>query len=70
MYLKARYILLIRTQPAALLRIQTFFIQIFTSTLYSLSPKLPPHRKQAFADSKRESKMTKTNFTVAHITEL
>jgi hypothetical protein len=32
-------------------------------------PQLPPHKKQACADSKRESKMTKINFPVAHITE-
>jgi hypothetical protein len=33
-------------------------------------PKLPSHRKQACADSKRDSKMIKINFPVAHITEL
>jgi hypothetical protein len=30
-------------------------------------PELPPHRKQACADSKRDSKMIKINFPVAHI---
>jgi hypothetical protein len=33
-------------------------------------PELPPHRKQACADSKRDSKITKIIFSVTHITEL
>jgi hypothetical protein len=33
-------------------------------------PELPPHRKQACADSKRDSKMTKINFPAADIIEL
>jgi hypothetical protein len=33
-------------------------------------PELSPHGKQACADSKRDSKMIKINFPVAHITEL
>jgi hypothetical protein len=33
-------------------------------------PELSPYRKQACADSKRNSKMSKINFAVAHITEL
>jgi hypothetical protein len=32
-------------------------------------PELSPHRKQACADSKRDSKMTKINFPVAHTTD-
>jgi hypothetical protein len=31
-------------------------------------PELPPYRKHACADSKRDSKMIKINFSVAHIT--
>jgi hypothetical protein len=30
-------------------------------------PELPPHRKQAGTDSKRDSKMTKINFPVTYI---
>jgi hypothetical protein len=30
-------------------------------------PELPPHRKQACADSKKDSKMTKITFPLAHI---
>jgi hypothetical protein len=30
-------------------------------------PELPLHRKQACADNKRDSKITKINFPVAHI---
>jgi hypothetical protein len=33
-------------------------------------PEPPAHRKQACTDSKRDSKMTKINLAVAHITEL
>jgi hypothetical protein len=34
---------------------------IFSLAIQSV-PELPPHRQQACADSKRDSKMTKTNF--------
>jgi hypothetical protein len=37
-----------------------------TSTIQPV-PKPPPHRKQARADTKRNSKMTKINFPVTHI---
>jgi hypothetical protein len=43
---------------------------LYVQTLILTISELPPHRKQAYADSKRDSKMTKINFPVAHITEL
>jgi hypothetical protein len=33
-------------------------------------PELAPQRKQACADNKRDSKLTKINFLLAQITEL
>jgi hypothetical protein len=33
-------------------------------------PKLAPQRKQACADNKKDSKLTKINFLLAQITEL
>jgi hypothetical protein len=52
------------------------FIPNFTNALYTIVyyyiyilpvPELPPHKKQAYPDSKRDSKITKINFPVAHI---
>jgi hypothetical protein len=52
-------------------RISKFSLNLFRvlSAVYGLSQKClqPPHRKQAYNDSKTESKMTKINVLVAHI---
>jgi hypothetical protein len=37
---------------------------------YTGVPELAPQRKQACADSKRDSKLTKINFLLAQITQL
>jgi hypothetical protein len=37
---------------------------------YTGVPELAPQRKQACADNKRDSKLTKINFLLAQITEL
>jgi hypothetical protein len=38
--------------------------------MYTGVPELAPQRKQACADNKRDSKLTKINFLLAQITEL
>jgi hypothetical protein len=38
--------------------------------VYTGVPELAPQRKQACADNKRDSKLTKINFLLAQITEL
>jgi hypothetical protein len=43
---------------------QEIYVNQFVGKLVS---ELPPHKKQACADTKRDSKMTKINVSVAHI---
>jgi hypothetical protein len=44
--------------------------KISTSSVIQGVPELAPQRKQACADNKKDSKLTKINFLLAQITEL
>jgi hypothetical protein len=51
-------------------RITAFSRLINNYTKHTGVPELAPQRKQACADNKKDSKLTKINFLLAQITEL
>jgi hypothetical protein len=49
---------------------ETDYRSFYLGFKYTGVPELAPQRKQACADNKRDSKLTKINFLLAQITEL